>query len=160
MKIKLGTLLLLAGLVVAILVVIVFVSSPGIVAHSLSIEDGAGVVSSKNPILFSCDGVDRVCYSAGKGIFEYNINTKETILLTNAFPQDVIGLAFNGDSFIYLNKQGALKRLPDGQLLTLGCEAIYDTIGGYYMKVDGSEVSTGSWAPANGNYGLIKLKIT
>lgn len=115
---------------------------------------------SKDLMIVSSDGVDAIVYAGDSGVIQYNISTGDSTTLNSTSRKNVKGLAYAGNGFIMLNKAGAFIRLSDGLLLSMGGEALYDTVGGYYQKVDGVEASTGGWDYVNGNYGLVKLKIT
>lgn len=157
---KISTMIFIAMVVVVTLIVVFYVFfTPTVVAHSLFLGE-TSLYKSSDPIVASSDGVDTVIYATDKGVVSYNTNTGDEKIINTTPSKDVKGLAYVGNGFLMLNRAGAFIRLKDGTLLQMGGEALYDTIGGYYQRVDGVEASTNGWEPANGNYGLIKLKIT
>lgn len=110
------------------------------------------------------DGVDNVLIGASNGVFLSTSTHKKGVKINSSI---ATGLAFDGEDFMMMQADGTAWHIDlDGTKTQLnpgtGYTDLYDTEDGYFITVNGVSAVTGesgSTIKADGDYGLIQLKI-
>ena len=157
--------------VIVILALVYFHTSSSTVAHTI-IWEGSDSSDPNIPIFegsylppVSSDAVDNVLVGREDGIFLSTTAHKQAVKINSAV---ATGLAFDGQDFMMMQADGTAWHIDlDGTKTQLnpgtGYTALYDTEDGYFITVNGVSSVTGdsgSTTKANGDYGLIQLKIS